>query len=498
VGGGNVDGAVYASIGVLQRPSVQRLVIAAAFVLGAVLTRSTAGWGTGLTLAAIALAFAFSRRFHEDRRWAVPTLCAAVIPLGVGVAINWAKFRHAILIPFEDQVWTDLSWRRQRVLREGGVADVRFLPSTLYNYLRPWGIRFSSVFPFIATPAEPAQAIGGVFLEMPYPTPSATSTMPVLFVLSGFGTFYSFRPKTSDGFALMRIPLLGALSIAGGILIVGYITPRYLAEFVPFLTLASVVGVCGLLRRRRTRSRLAITGLVTIAALATFGATANLAIATTAARVGAGGAPLLDFVAAQQWISERTGRPMDSMVELGDDLPKYSEPGQIRILGDCDAMYYGTGDLFEPWILFDSRDLHLRIEFDDTGRHDQVTRSVPLARFEGARSQSISMEFDAAGDYRLVLTDGESTESSPWRSPGTGAIDLWIVAQLDRGTYLIASPGHLYTSVSSSEVQRDLRNEAKTVIAAGAANLASSGRGFTVSTTPEPASGLCRELIDRT
>jgi hypothetical protein len=491
-------GAVYASIGMLQRPSVRRLVIAAAAVLGAVLTRSTAGWGTGLTLAAVGVAFAVGRRFHDERRWALPTLCAASIPLAFGIAINWAKFRHAVLIPFEDQVWTDVSWRRQRVLREGWVADIRFLPSTIYNYLRPWGIRLSSVFPFIATPAEPAQAVGGVFIEMPYPTPSATSTMPALFVLSGFGVFHAFRRRTGDGFALMRIPLVGALSVVGGILMVGYITPRYLAEFVPFLTLASVVGMCGLLRQPGRRGPLAITGLLTIAALATFGAMANLAIASTTARVGGGGPPLLDFVAAQRWISERTGQPMNSLVEVGDDLPKSSEPGQIRILGACDAMYYGTGDLFEPWILFDFRDLHLRIEFDDTGRRGQDTGSLPVVRFEGATVRAIVMEFDTAGNYRLVLTGGESTESSPWRAPGTGAVDLWIVAQLDRGTYLIASPGHLYTTVLSNELQPDLRNDAKKVIAIDAADVASSGRGFTVLTTPEPASGLCRELIEPT
>ena len=454
----------------------------------------TAGWGTGLTLAAIGLAFAISPRLQAQRRWALPTLCGALVPVLVGVAINWAKFRHAVLIPFDDQAWTDLSWRRRRALREGGVDDIRFVPSTIYNYLRPWGIQFSSVFPFIATPSEPARSVGGVFLEMPYQTPSATATMPALFVLGGFGVFYTFRSRPSEGFAMLRIPLLGALSIVGGVLMVGYITPRYLAEFVPFLILASVAGVCGLVRRPQRHSRLAIAGLTGIAALAAFGTATNLAIATTAARVGTGGSPLLDYVAAQHWISERTGNPMDSMVEVGRELPATSAFGHIRILGDCDAMYYGTGDLFEPWVPFDFRDLHVQIQFDATDRTDPIPGRIPVVRFDGASSRSILVELDTVGRYRLVSTGSESTESSPWRTPGSDPIDLWIVGQLEWGRYLIASPGHLYTTVASGRLQPDLRQEPTTVITGDQEFIQ---HGFKVLATPAPESGLCRDLLDK-
>ena len=102
----------------------------------------------------------------------------------IGMAINIAKFRHPLLIPFDQQVWTAQSASRQAVLADGGVTGLRFLPSTLVNYLRPDGVRLSPVFPFLSAPAEPARSVGGVLLDMRYRTPSATAFMPLLFVLA--------------------------------------------------------------------------------------------------------------------------------------------------------------------------------------------------------------------------------------------------------------------------------------------------------------------------
>jgi hypothetical protein len=488
-------GAVYASIGLVERPTRMRLVIASMFVLGAVLTRVTAGWATGLLVIAVGIAGAVSAGNTEKRRWALPTVLAGLLPLTVGVVINWAKFRQAVLIPFDDQVWTDLSWRRQRVLRDGGVTGFRFLPSTLYNYLRPWGLRLSPVLPFVTVPAEPAQPIGSVFLEMPYPTPSVTATMPLLVVLAGCGTFLVFRRGATRGFAAMRLPMLGAIAVVGGVLMVGYITPRYLAEFVPFLAVASVVGVQGIARARLDDRRTAIAIGSVVAVLGVFGAVANLAIATTAARVGNGGRELFELVAAQNWISERTGNPMKSLVSTGSDTPAASEPGEIRILGDCDAMYFGTGDPFEPWVAFDGRDLHVHIAFGEAG-YAKGPERIPLVEFDGSSGAVISVEFDEGGDYRLVLDGGSVRQAGPHRVPKPGtSVDLWIVGEQEHGRYLIASPGELYATLPSSRLRGDVV-EPTTVRRTAASSLVAPERGLIVTFNPEPSSGLCRDLLD--
>ena len=181
-------GALFGVIGLLERPSAGRIAFTALLTTGAVLSRVTAGWGVGLAVLGGAALFAFAPGYREYRRWASWTLVAGVLPLAVGIAVNWAKFRHPVLIPFDDQVWTDLSARRQQVLEEGGVTGVRFVPSTVVNYLRPDGIAFSSVFPFVGPPVEPAGSIGSVNLDMRYRTPSATPFMPLLFLVGLYGS----------------------------------------------------------------------------------------------------------------------------------------------------------------------------------------------------------------------------------------------------------------------------------------------------------------------
>ena len=85
------------------------------------------------------------------------------MPLVGGVALNWAKFRHPYIFPLEDQVWTSMSAQRRLALDANGgdLVSPSVLPATLVNYFRPDGIRFTSVFPFITLPAEPAGTTAG-------------------------------------------------------------------------------------------------------------------------------------------------------------------------------------------------------------------------------------------------------------------------------------------------------------------------------------------------
>ena len=88
-------GATFSIIGLLHRPSTRGAVTAGAFTLGAILSRTTAGWACAGGLILAALWFQAGRSDQPlPRRW-VPTLLAAgIVPLVVGVALNWVKFRH--------------------------------------------------------------------------------------------------------------------------------------------------------------------------------------------------------------------------------------------------------------------------------------------------------------------------------------------------------------------------------------------------------------------
>ena len=59
--------------------------------------------------------------------------------------------------------------------------------------------------------------------------------MPLLFGLGVWGLIVTFRRRAADGLARLRIPVLGAIAVAGGVMFYGYIAHRYTAEFLPAL-----------------------------------------------------------------------------------------------------------------------------------------------------------------------------------------------------------------------------------------------------------------------
>jgi hypothetical protein len=416
---------------------------------------------------------------------------AGAVPLVVGVLINYAKFGHPILIPFETQVWTDLSQRRREVLDAGGVTGVRFLPATLFNYLRPDGIRVSPVFPFLTAPAEPARQIGGTVLEMPYRTPSATATMPSLFVVGAFGAWQILRRGAAAGAALLRIPLVGAASILGGVLLVGYIAPRYTVEFVPVLVIAGSAGLfigAPKIAGWTMSSRRVATSV--LAATAVFGAISSLAIGLVAARVSEGGGSLAALVRVQHDISEATGRPLANWTTLGERLPVESSTDRLFIVGDCDVLAVGTGDLFEPWVPIDMRSVRISVVLGD---HPTMGQAV-IARFGDDDNQSIVVELGLYF-YRLRVIGGAGGYvETEWREYEVGAaVDIDIRADFARGLFVIDSPGSLFASMYVAEYGQDAaaRLRLPAVVSEGTDI---DRLDLTVTSSRGPVSPLCDEV----
>jgi hypothetical protein len=485
--------ALFGVIGILERPSARRIVFAGLLTVVAVLSRVTAGWGCGLAVLGVAVLFLFAPRFAPYRRWWPWVTLAGAVPLGIGIAINYAKFGHPILLPFESQIWTEMSERRRLVLDQGGVTGVRFLPATLVNYLRPDGIRVSPIFPFITPPASPASEVGGVMLEMPYRTPSVTSVMPLLVGLGIAGVWRIFRPGAETGPATLRVPLLGALSILGGVLFVGYIAPRYTAEFIPSLLIAAAAAVLPVLDRiaaftTRTGRR-AVWTLLTACAL--YGVVANVSIAAVAARVGEGGSSMRALVEMQHRVSNATGHPLDRRVDLADRVPLSSRPERILIVGRCDTMLVGTGDLFEPWVPVEMRPLHIEIEMGD----HQTNGSAVIVNFAGGDGAVIVEVLDF--EYRLVVTgDAYGYTSSEWRpsAPGT-RLSIDIAADFLDRVYSIVSPEHLYASRDVAEFGQDaIARFVDVEPVVGSPDQAAID--VRVQVSREDPSTLCRELLD--
>jgi hypothetical protein len=396
-------GAAFCILGLLERPTVRGALGASAFTLGAVMFRTTAGWACAGALVLTALWCLLSPAVRHDpahRRWAPWLALAGLVPLSVGIAINWAKFRHPYMFPLQDQVWTSVNEHRRLALEANGgdLVSTKIFPSTAVNYFRPDGIRFSALFPFVSLPAEPARSYGGSFLDQTYRTGSVPSFMPMLFLLSVWGLITSFRPRGAPGTNLMRIPLLGVMAIPGAIMFYGYIAYRYTSELVPLLLLASAVGFTDIVRRidGRPRRRRWIV-VAPMLALALFGFGANLAVSITTERVSNPGTPLSQYVRLQERISQRTpGDPFADRIEQSPTLPTEGHADDIMIVGDCAATFVATGESLSPWSMLEARTLEWTI---DLRAPRLLPETVTLARAD---------DLDAPGLVLDVLPDGRA------------------------------------------------------------------------------------------
>ena len=279
-------GALFVFIGILDRPSVWRVLAAGGFLLAGALERPPPGLACIVGALLISVWFLSGRGGSAQRRWALPVAIAAVVPLAVWCLVNWLKFGTVVNgLPLIDQVWTHVNAHRRLFLAATGGKgySFHFLPTTIWAYLQPFGLRVQPTFPFLTLPVGSPHVFGGYVVDTLNPTASVPATMPLLFGLSVWGAIMSFRPRAPRGLALLRIPLIAAAGATAVDLVLGYIAPRYLGDFLPFLIIGSAIGMVelwgrwdgGTLALKRT-----VVAVLTLVGL--FGLAANIGIAPLA------------------------------------------------------------------------------------------------------------------------------------------------------------------------------------------------------------------------
>jgi hypothetical protein len=317
-------------------------------ILCANLDRATTGWACVVGAGLIAFWFLFGFGGQENRRWFVPVLAAGLIPLAVGCVVNYAKFGVLFGVSNYDQVWTHVNAYRRRFLAANHNAEegVIFVPTNLLTYLRPDGLSVSDVFPFITLPTSPPTALNGVLFDRLYRTASVSASTPLLFVLSLWGLVTAFRPKAIGKVARTRLLLLAAGSAGAALMLWGYIAPRYLGDFVPFLALASAVAMADIFRRLDGRERAVKVGAVAaITVAAMLGIIANIGMAVVPNEEWST-AQVHSFVQAQKAVSDIIGHPLQSRVLRGDSLPVWAPAGQLYVAGNCTGLYISNGERF--------------------------------------------------------------------------------------------------------------------------------------------------------
>jgi hypothetical protein len=336
-------GSLFALLGVLEKPTRGRVMASGVLILCANLDRSPPGWGCSIAALLIAGWFALGRGGTANRRWALPMVAVGLIPFLVSCVVTYAKFGIPVGLPMADQVWAQVNAHRRYFLAaNGGKAfSFAFLPSTLWAYFQPGGIRFGGLFPFITPPAAPASWLAGAVLDQSYPTASFTDTSPLLILLGFWGVVTAFRPRAIGQVRLTRIILFGAVLGAGGVLVWGYIAERYLADLMPFFIIAGGIALIDLWRRLEHRS-MRIRGVV-LGALATAGVycvAANLAIATF---------PVPQWLSTQseRFLSLENSLSIDSLahsVARGTTLPYWAPAGEVFAMDNCSGLYLSSGD----------------------------------------------------------------------------------------------------------------------------------------------------------
>ena len=122
---------------------------AAASTFAATMTRAPIGLGVALGLGVCGVVLVVRRRRAD--RFAMAAVAAGSLPLLVHAAVNYAKFGSWLSVPGDRQLLSLQNETRAAFFAEtgGSFFSVRFLPTTLAQYLRPDTIRFERLVPGI-------------------------------------------------------------------------------------------------------------------------------------------------------------------------------------------------------------------------------------------------------------------------------------------------------------------------------------------------------------
>ena len=254
---------------VIRYGSTQRglhLALACGLTTLALLVRVSVGVGPLLALAFVFLAGfgAPTRRLAGlteqwmTRRNALRLVVALVIPLVLYVYVNYAKFGSPFSVPFEQQVVTFTDPQHQKTLaaNDNSMIGPQFVPTVFAQYVRTGRDPLQLAVPWISFP-PPAHVFGDVVFDRLDVTSSIPATMPALTALAVVGVVGILRRRRPGRatFAFLRPAVAGATLALAPALAFGFITQRYLADVVPLLVLTALAGVQVLLGWCATRAK---------------------------------------------------------------------------------------------------------------------------------------------------------------------------------------------------------------------------------------------------
>ncbi len=387
--------AVWAMVGALrfaEEPTRRNAVLTGGMVVAAVLTRATVG--IGIAVGVIIVVLSVRRRAPAT---STGVLAACIGGMGVHMALNVARFGTVLSLPATDQVLTLQNPTRAAWFagNNGSFFGLRFLPTTLVQYLRPDTIRFERLLPFIRF-GPPAADLSSYPVESNTPASSLTATATLLVIAAAIGLVVLIRGRAWHWLALVGG---GALASAPSFAI-GFIANRYLVDMLPLLIVAAAPGIAAVaLPAARGARRLLAVG---VGALVLFGLWSNVALATWTQNIKEPG-----FVALRYDVDDLLfGDPAPGLmeVEAGDPVPR---DGVIGLDPDCAGVYVAEQG---RWVALErdgTRELTGTLQLDGVIDGEETV----VAEGPGWRVVAALAEGTSAVEYRLE-EDGATTLES--------------------------------------------------------------------------------------
>jgi hypothetical protein len=280
------------------------------------------------------------------KRWSWRNLPAVAVALALPVAtyalVNHARFGSWFGVPFDKQVLSEFDADRQAAMEatDGAFFSLEYAPSALATYLRPDGVEPQALFPWVWFRDAPL-IVGSPTFDTVDRSASLPSTSPALFALAIVG-FVALARRDRQG------PWLpAAAGLCAGLVptvTIAFIAHRYLADFVPVLVVLAASGlwvVAGWARRRR-RARAALP-VVAALGVAGFLVTGALSLQTQRLVLFPSDADRQGFLGLQYDVDGLLRDRPAPHVRRAESLGRPAALGEVRILGDCRALYWSDG-----------------------------------------------------------------------------------------------------------------------------------------------------------
>lgn len=324
-----------------ERPTPRALVLASLSATAALSSRPSVGGG-----AAVALVLVLAVRLRRVRRRQIMgVIGAASAPFLLYASVNMARFGDPIKTPWDAQGINAFDAHRPEVLRRnhGTIIGLQFVPTTFVDYLRPDGLRWQRLFPWI-TYRNSTPVIGDVEFDVLDRASSVPTEAPLFCVLGAVGVVAMARRR--------RQTLPWTLLLVGGsvgvipTLMVGFTANRYLADFLPPLVVGATLGFWvardRLDRASRALRRVGAGGLVVLG-IASALIVSALTIQSERIYLLPTIADRHSFVQLQYDIDNALFGGKPHAVEQGDSLPSPVGDQIVFIVGNCAALYEGDG-----------------------------------------------------------------------------------------------------------------------------------------------------------